>query len=331
MTIGYGGQKTSAVVLHENINVTLLRGEFACLLGPNGAGKSTLLKSLGGFISPLAGRVMVNGEPLSACSKEKLAQTISMVFTERVHVPGLTVNELIALGRSPYTGFFGRLLAEDKRMIINAMEITGIAQMSSRLVMTLSDGELQKVMIAKALVQDTPIILLDEPTAFLDLPSRIETMNLLQKLARETQKGILLSTHDLDLALRMADKIWLLAKGKDMESGTPEDLVLNDEFRHFFEKDGILFDNESGAFKLDRPNVKTIRLIGKGIEYKWVNRALARSGFNTTQNDGNWPQVEIQSNGHREYLLTHPSGSSYTSRSIEDLLAQIHQAERARD
>lgn len=324
LSIGFGAPRK---VLHQCINVTLKPGDFACLLGPNGAGKSTLIRTLTGFLKPLAGSVHVCGKPLSALSQPQISRLISIVFTEKVVVPDMTVFDVVALGRSPYTGFFGRLSKRDIQLIDTALHDTGIGKLKYRPITGLSDGELQKAMIAKALVQDTPLIVLDEPTAFLDLPSRIEIMDLLKTLATTKQKGILLSTHDLDLALRMADKIWLMASGRNMETGAPEDLILNNDFKRFFEKDGILFDNESGAFAIDRPNAKTIRLIGKGIEYKWVQRALTRSGFETTSQQGDYLQVEILSNGHREYQLKHPSGRSIKLRTIEDLLAQINYEE----
>ncbi|MFT3738881.1 MAG: ABC transporter ATP-binding protein [Breznakibacter sp.] len=314
-------------VLHKHINVTIKKGDFVCLLGPNGAGKSTLIRTLTGFLKPISGNVYVEGIQLSSISKQKLSKLISIVFTEKVMVPDMTVFDVVALGRSPYTGFFGKLSQSDLQKIDEALHDTGATKLKSRSIASLSDGELQKTMIAKALVQDTPLIILDEPTAFLDLPSRIETMDLLKTLALTKQKGILLSTHDLDLALRMADKIWLMASGRNMETGAPEDLILNNDFKRFFEKDGILFDNESGAFAIDRPHAKTIRLIGKGIEYKWVQRALTRNGFETTSHQGDYLQVEILSNGHREYQLKHPSGHSISFRTIEDLLARINHEE----
>jgi iron complex transport system ATP-binding protein len=324
------GFKKTGEVLHHHINVSLNKGDFACLLGPNGAGKSTLIKTLTGFLPAMEGDVFFDKRPIASFPKYELSKHISIVFTEKVTVPDMTVYEMVALGRSPYTGFFGRLHARDKQLIDEALCDTNITSLAQKPLMQLSDGELQKAMIAKALAQDTPIIVLDEPTAFLDLPSRIEIMDLLRKLAADKQKGILLSSHDLDLALRMADKIWLLASGRNMETGAPEDLVLNNEFRRFFEKDGILFDNETGGFNIDRASEKTIRLIGKGIEYKWVQRALIRSGYNTTSQLGNYMQVEIQSNGQREYLLSHPNGQSIQLRTIEDLLSEINLGETSK-
>ncbi|MBN2166212.1 MAG: ABC transporter ATP-binding protein [Marinilabiliaceae bacterium] len=305
----------------------MFKGEFVCLLGPNGAGKSTLLKTLTGYIPPINGNTFINNKNISEYSKRELSKTFSIVFTEKIRIPNMTILEMVSLGRSPYTGFLGQLKDNDHHIVSESLKLVGIFNLKNNFLHNLSDGELQKVMIAKAMAQNTPVIILDEPTAFLDLPSRIEIMRLLRNLAKEKNKGILLSTHDLDLALQMADRIWLLDKNKQLTAGTPEDLVLNNQFRHFFEKEGVLFDNESGAFKMHQNNIKSIRLIGKGIEYKWVKRALNRNGYNTTPEKGNYLNIEITSNGHREYLLSHPSGSELRFQSIEDLLKEIKNIE----
>lgn len=322
LAVGYQqGKKENA--LHSNINVKLIQGEFVCLLGPNGAGKSTLLKTMAGFISALGGDVFIGGKKLADYSNKEKASQIAVVLTERPMVPNMTVYDLVALGRSPFTGFFGRLRGIDKKAVLKAISTVGLEGFESRNLMQLSDGERQKAFIAKALVQETPVILLDEPTAFLDLPSRVEIMHLLKNLAHKQQKGILLSTHDLDLALQTADKVWLLANGLPMETGVPEDLVLTNEFRKFFEREGILFDNATGRFTMANAHVKSIRLIGKGVEFKWVSRALSRSGFTTSDDPFSRFQVEIRSNEQREYILSGPSGKPMRLRTIEDLLEQL--------
>ncbi|MGM0376364.1 MAG: ABC transporter ATP-binding protein [Bacteroidota bacterium] len=327
LSIGYENPRQGKTVLHSNIGVKLDSGEFACLLGPNGSGKSTLLQTLCGFLPALEGDVYIAGRSISKVSHRKMSELASVVLTERVAVTNMTVFDLVSLGRTPYTGFFGRLKSTDKKLVYESIRSVGLEGFEERLITNMSDGERQKAMIAKALVQETPLIMLDEPTAFLDLPSRIEIMHLLRKLAHDRNKGILLSTHDLDMALQMADKVWLLAEGREMETGTPEDLVLTNEFRRFFEREGILFDNNTGQFTVEKQKVKTIRLIGKGIEYKWVSRALARRGFAPSDEPFSGFQVEIRSDGQREYLLTSPSGKTHKLRTIEDLLAQLDHEE----
>ena len=325
LAIGYIDPKRGRHVLHSGINVKLNAGEFACLLGPNGSGKSTLLHTLCGFIPALGGDVFIGDSLVTSISNKEMSRLVSVVLTERIEVANMTVFDLVSLGRSPYTGFFGQMKSRDVKKVKEAIAAVGLNDFEDRPLTQMSDGERQKALIAKALVQETPLIVLDEPTAFLDLPSRIELMDLLRKLSHERNKGILLSTHDLDLALQMADKIWLLAKGKKMESGTPEDLVLTNEFRRFFEREGILFDNSTGQFTVDKRNLKSIRVIGKGIEYKWVSRALARKGFEASDNSYSDIEVEIRSDGTPEYLVTGPSGKTHKLRTIEDLLEQIDQ------
>jgi iron complex transport system ATP-binding protein len=327
LSIGYNNSRKGVKILHSDINVKLEAGEFACLLGPNGSGKSTLLRTLCGFLPPLNGEVAIAGRPVGTINNREMSLLISVVLTERVVVSNMTVFDLVALGRTPYTGFFGRLKGDDVKVVNDSIKAVGLNGFKERLITNMSDGERQKAMIAKALVQETPLIILDEPTAFLDLPSRIEIMHLLRKLAHERNKGILLSTHDLDLALQMADKVWLLAEGREMETGTPEDLVLTNEFRRFFEREGILFDNDTGQFTVEKQKIKTIRIIGKGVEYKWVSRALARRGFAASDEPFSGFQVEIKSDGQREYLLTGPSGKTHKLRTIEDLLAQLDNEE----
>ncbi|WP_439183508.1 ABC transporter ATP-binding protein [Carboxylicivirga taeanensis] len=323
LAVGYKGNSDKETVLHQHINVQLHRGEFACLLGPNGAGKSTLIKTLSGFIPQIKGRIAINGIDLSSIKRSQLAKEVSVVLTEKLHISNMTVFDLVALGRTPYTDFFGVLSKEDKQLVLKAIEDVGLSGFANRQLMCMSDGERQKAMIAKALVQDTPLIILDEPTAFLDLPSKIEIVQLLKKLAREKNRGILLSTHDLDLALQLADKIWLLAQGRALEAGIPEDLVLANGFRRFFEKEGILFDNESGSFKVEREQMKTIRVIGKGVEYKWLSHALNRTGYLTTKDEGNYPKIEVDSGANKAYILHQTDGSRHEMRTIEDLLLQI--------
>jgi iron complex transport system ATP-binding protein len=327
LSVGYNNPGQGTTVLHSNINVKLGAGEFACLLGPNGSGKSTLLRTLCGFLPVLGGDVLIDDRSISSISNRQMSLLTSVVLTDRIAVSNMSVFDLVSLGRTPFTGFFGRLKGVDIEKVNESIKSVGLEGFEERLITNLSDGERQKAMIAKALVQETPLIMLDEPTAFLDLPSRIEIMHLLRKLAQECNKGILLSTHDLDLALQMADKVWLLAEGRNIETGTPEDLVLTNEFRRFFEREGILFDNNTGQFEVEKQRVKTIRLVGKGVEYKWVSRALARRGFATSDEPFGGFQVEIKSDGQREYVLTGPSGKTHKLRTIEDLLARLDHEE----
>lgn len=189
LTTGYRRHSGNRIVT-GHISASLRSGELTCLLGPNGAGKSTLLKTLSGFLPPVSGSVEVCGRPLREYTDRELARLLGVVLTERPVLDNMTVTELVMLGRSPYTGFWGRGNAEDKAIVDESLELVGISRMAKRLVTTLSDGERQKAMIAKALAQATPIIFLDEPTAFLDYPSKVEMMRLLHRLAHTHDKTI---------------------------------------------------------------------------------------------------------------------------------------------
>lgn len=238
------------VVISRDINASLYSGQLACLLGPNGAGKSTLLKTLTAFIPPIAGNIYVEGKPLESYSEASLAKVLGMVLTEKLNVENMTAYELVGLGRSPYTGFWGKLSDYDKEIVDKAFNLVGIDTLKTRLVQTLSDGERQKVMIAKALAQETPIIFLDEPTAFLDYPSKVEIMLLLRKLTMEQNKTVFMSTHDLDLAIQMADSIWLIDKVYGVNIGTAEELALSGSLEKYFCREGVEFDAERRSFRI---------------------------------------------------------------------------------
>lgn len=203
LSVGYKGYPPVV----SGINVEIRSGELTCLIGSNGIGKSTLLKTLTGFLPKLGGRLLLDGSDIDALSQRERSKLISIVLTQKPEVRNLSVTEMVGMGRTPYTGFWGKLNHQDQTVVMQAMEMAGILKLKDRMIQTLSDGERQKVMIAKALAQQTPIILLDEPTAFLDFRSKVEMLKLLRRLANHTDKVIFLSTHDLELALRLADTL----------------------------------------------------------------------------------------------------------------------------
>ena len=247
LSIGYGKH---AVV--SDINSTLNSGRLTCLLGRNGVGKSTLLRTLAGFIPPIAGKIYIQGTPLERLSHQELAEKISVVLTERMDIRNLTATELVGLGRTPYTGFWGVLSDEDHKIVSNAMQLVGIEQLAERNISSLSDGERQKVMIAKALAQQTPIIILDEPTAFLDFQSKVDTLRLLAQLAHELDKTVFLSIHDIELALQITDEIWLLDDQRKLHTGTTKQLIEDGTLRHFIESEHIRFDADDRVVRLQK-------------------------------------------------------------------------------
>lgn len=237
LLVGYNGCPIAAPV-----TANLQPGRLVCLLGPNGAGKSTLMRTIAGLQAPLGGSLRINGKDGSN------AVEIAIVTTERVVTQGLLARDVVELGRSPHTGFFGRLTAADHDVVNRAAELTGIGPLMNRCMATLSDGERQKVMIAKALAQQTPLILLDEPTAFLDFPSKVATLLLLNRLCKEQGKSILVSTHDLDLALQTAQELWLLPKGEPLIQGTTQELAASGALARCFQAPHLLFNEQEMRF-----------------------------------------------------------------------------------
>lgn len=246
LTIGYDGKAVA-----DGINATLESGQLTCLLGANGVGKSTLLRTISAFQEAVAGEVLYDGTPLNDISPKERARMIGVVLTQRPQVQYMRVRELVGLGRSPYTGFWGRLAEDDEAIVEEAMERVGIMPLAERLVHTLSDGERQKAMIAKALAQQTPVIFLDEPTAFLDFPSKVETMQLLHSLCHDMDMMVFLSTHDVEIALQMSDRIWLMNRDAGLSIGEPGELARHGVISRFIERQGVSFDRETLSVRIN--------------------------------------------------------------------------------
>lgn len=279
VAIGYSGKQEKIVCQH--LNFELYKGELTCLLGANGAGKSTLLRTLAVSQPLLKGQLELMGMPVGNYSVSSRSRLVGVVLTDRTQTGGLTVRELVALGRQPHTGFFGHLNRHDREVIDYALEAVGILHKAMSYVGQLSDGERQKAMIAKVLVQECPLILLDEPTAFLDVVSRIEIMNLLRRLAVEENKAILMSTHDVEQALVLSDRLWLLA-GKDrLECGVTEDIILSGKMDGLFDsRSHICFDLMHGVFS---PQIRAkgricLKAFDETLRH-WAQNALNRHGY----------------------------------------------------
>lgn len=268
LTVGYGKQR-----LFEDLDLSMKAGDLICFMGRNGVGKSTLIRTLAGLQKPLSGTVEL---PLS----NAVERQISVVLTDRMSATNMTVTELISYGRYPYLGWNMQLRDEDRRVIDKAIDQVRIGELTGKQLYELSDGQLQMVMIARALAQDTPIILLDEPTAHLDLNNRLEVMNLLRRLARHMNKAILVATHELDLALQTADLVWLAGNSGNITTGIPEDLVLSGAFDEIFQFKG--FDLRTGKVQQEVHRSKTIMLKGESHAYLWTRNALERNGYAIT-------------------------------------------------
>jgi iron complex transport system ATP-binding protein len=320
LTIGYAsGMRKKRVA--ANLNAQINKGELVCLLGSNGVGKSTLMRTLCGFQPFFEGQISIMGKAVGSLSEKEMSRLVSVVLTDRIMVPNATIYELVAYGRSPYTGILGLIDNNDKKIINKAIEQCGIAHKKDALLSSISDGERQKAFIAKALAQDTPLILLDEPTAFLDLPARVEIIQLLRRISSESEKSVLLSTHDLDLALQMADRLWLLHPNGPLTTGSPEDLLLQNAFQSLFQNKGIEFDTKTGLFRVEYEHFHELPVKGHGFEYVLLRRAFARKGIKTTsikENPEWW--IEIGTNGQSIFHLYREKERLVSENSVEEIV-----------
>ena len=246
LTIGYKSRK-GTVTIAENLNLNLSSGKLISLIGANGIGKSTLLRTITGIQQPLHGQVILNEKEIAAYKPLALAQNLSLVLTENLPPSNLSVFELIALGRQPYTNWIGTLTPTDIEKVQEAMVLTQIEHLAQKRHYEISDGQLQKVLIARALAQDTPLIILDEPTTHLDLLHKVALFKLLKKLTQETQKCILFSTHDIDLAIQLSDEMIIMTP-ENVVQDQPCNLISNGSFANLFKDEHITFDAEKGKF-----------------------------------------------------------------------------------
>lgn len=282
MAVGYG-QGNKRTILLSDLNLRLEQGSLVALLGKNGAGKSTLLRALTCDSQPINGSVEIDGKPSDEISKRDLSRLIALVATERIMGGAFTIRELVALGRQPHTGFLGRLSRHDDEVVQQSLEAVGIAHKAEQHVAQLSDGERQKAMIAKALAQETPIIVLDEPTAFLDVASRIETMKLLHSLAREQNKAVLLSSHDISQSLLLADELWVITQDREVVTGSTEQVVMSGAMDRVFDNSSILFNDDLCDYESKLSTTASVMLECDDSKLEHcVANALLRNGIDTS-------------------------------------------------
>ena len=299
--IGYASGKRSKLVC-DKINFSLEEGETVALIGHNGIGKSTFLKTIVGLLPPISGSVMLHNKKISEYSLQERSRLISFVSTEIIKVVNLSVYDLVALGRFPYTNWLGKLEKFDEELVLESIENVGMLHHKNSFVNELSDGERQRVMIARALAQDTKLIFLDEPTAYLDLKNKYEIILLLMKLAKSKKKSIVFSTHDLHIALQMTDKIWLMTE-MDTKEGAPEDLISKNYMDLLFKDHAFMFDYEKMNFVLKKEAKHTVHLIGEGPLLKITRSALRRIGIEQSIQSETELRV-LQNNDQSAWLIS---------------------------
>lgn len=314
LSVGYRAFRRPPVEVLRGLNLRVEAGEFVCLLGPNGTGKSTLLRTLAGLQRPLSGEVWLGGTELARLGRLEVARRVSVVLTTREDVGLLSAYRVVSLGRFPHTGWGGRLSQRDRDVVGWAIRAVGVRELAERPVVELSDGERQRVMIARALAQEPAVILLDEATAFLDVPARVEITSLLRQLARESGVGIVLTTHDLDLALQTAQTVWLLDGARRMRVGAPEDLVLNGAIEGTFRGADLSFDEAARSFRVRRAGTGRARVRGgegDGLGLALTQALLEREGFTIVEGGGDTRgvvEVELRSEGGERRWMVCGSG-----------------------
>jgi iron complex transport system ATP-binding protein len=282
VSIGYRQKAANQKTVKEDISLHALKGELVALIGENGIGKSTLLRTIAGIQPALTGIINIRSKAIDSYREKELALILSFVSTEIIRVSNLSVFDLISLGRYPYTNWSGRLTYKDRQIVEEAIEMVGLKGYENKMVNFISDGERQKTMIARTLAQDTDIVVLDEPTAFLDLSNKYEIIHILHRLANEKGKTILFSTHDLTTAIAESDRLWLMLENS-VKEGSPEDLILSGSFSSLFHNDHLFFDDEKGDFRIRREVIRKVVLNGSGVELIWTRKMLERLGFEVIQ------------------------------------------------
>lgn len=317
LAIGYGNH-----TILDNINISLIEGELTALIGLNGVGKSTFLRTIIGLQNKLNGKVLLEGSELHKFGVSKLAKKLSFVSTEIINVNHLSVFDLVSQGRYSYTAWHGKLTKTDKDKVFEAVELVGMSEYINKSITEISDGERQRIMIARALAQDTPVIILDEPTAYLDLKNKYEIIHLLHSLTREKNKAILFSSHDLNIVLKEADRL-IVMREDDIESGAPEDLLMNGCIEELFTNSSIIFDEDRADFSIKRNFKETVGLKGEGKALIWTSNALNRAGFRMSIKEDTEKIVEIAEVDNQLKWILRASGKKEQYNSIYELIRSL--------
>ncbi len=320
LTVGYGKGKRSKPILSD-LNITTQSGSLIALVGSNGKGKSTLLKTIAGLLNPLHGTIYIDNKELSSIDRISRARLISYVGTSHEINKNLKVRDLVALGRYPYSNIWGQLSDSDIKIITRAMVDTKTLHLRDSAIGEISDGERQRALIARSLAQNTPIILLDEPTAFLDVANKFEMVDLMRQLSRQRNKIIIFSSHDLPTILGNADYMWLIFQ-RSIIDAIPEELVMTRFLDTIFENSKVVFDLEHNEFKIDFKPSKYVKLTGEKYLCKWTEKALLRYGIGSNSESG---KIEINIKTVRESLFWEiwDGLETHTFDTLKDLLTYI--------
>jgi iron complex transport system ATP-binding protein len=319
LAVGYRSRSAERVVLRR-IHTSVERGEMVCLVGPNGAGKSSFLRTVAGLQAPLAGVIEIDGVTLGNLGPMELARRLGVVLTDRVEVGALPAYRIVELGRYPHLNWAGNPSEHDHEAVRRAMDAVGVAHLATRDVNQLSDGERQRVMVARALAQEPVMLLLDEPTAFLDVASRVELMALLRRLAHAENLAVVLSTHDLELALRAADTIWLAGAGGELIVGSPEDLVMQGALGAAFESASVRFQPEELAFRLVPGTCGSASVEGAGLGAALAHAVLERAGYEVVKTGA---PLMVKINGDCEWEATFPNAPVMQGKTFAGLAAYL--------
>ena len=324
LKIGYVSGKNETVLLPP-LNASADRGELIAVIGRNGIGKSTLLRTLTGLQKPLGGEIYYNEKSIREYSRMELAQKVGYISTEIVKVSNMTVYDLVALGRFPHTNWIGKIEKTDDEAILESIEKTSMSSFCRKFVSELSDGERQKAMIARILAQDSAIMIMDEPTAFLDIAGKYEIFHLLHKLSAYNNKTIIFSTHDLQMAISQSDKIWLILDNQLIE-GAPEDLMLSGAFDNLFHSSSVQFNSSDGTFSFRSDPLGSIYIDGESVKRYWTEKAINRAGYKISIEMTD-PYIIIPSENNTKWRLESASGNQdFTS--VYELITYLNKALR---
>lgn len=279
LSVGY---ESNAIL--EGLSLNVLPGDLICLMGPNGSGKSTLLRTLVGLNKSLKGDVFIDGKNTKQIEPKELSKLVSIVLTERGTTQGLTVEDIVRLGRFPHTNMWGKLEEKDRRIVKQSIELLNLEKLRGTLADELSDGQLQKVFIARALAQDTPIIILDEPTTFLDIANKMELMSVLERISREKNKALIFSSHDWELALEMCPKAWLIDSNDKIRTGAPEEFLYSGTMQKLFMHEKFYLNNQNGRFCELKSMNKEIRFsCDNAVVFEWTSHALSKVAYKVSE------------------------------------------------